>query len=264
MSTDNHGFQTKGLNMAKKDKGEKREAVRRVEFRRELDVKLSDEQIAAASREHVDALEAIDTEIEEFSEVKREHKDALGDIKARERQLRGCVQRGVRSQLVACERLIDYAAARVTERRLDTGAVINERDMTQAEGELVMAEIVPEQKMEIEYRDGTKLLALPAPAPVEAVRDEIAANGFAVVSGPVSDVIPVLTDDLRTKAVEIMRSTRRASTAMLQRRLRLGFVAASGVMDALEREGIISAPDGNGARQIVADLWGEASAEPAG
>lgn len=228
--------------MAKKAKGE---AVRRVELRKELEVDLTPEQIAEASREHVEALEAIDKEIDAFADTKREHKNLLGDIKARERRLRNIVQTGQRPALVACERLIDYAAAKVEERRLDTGELITQRPMTAEEGELVMAEIVPDDRMEIVYADGASVLALPAP--------EMSASDL----NRVGDVIPVLTEDLRAKVLEIMRETRRASTAMLQRRLKLSFVAADGVMQALEGEGILSAPDHGGARQIVANLWGD-------
>lgn len=223
----------------------KKDAVRRIEFRKELPVELTAEQIAAASREHVETLEAIDKELDDFAEVKADHKSRLGDIKARERRLRGYVQTGERPALVACERLIDYPAAKVEERRLDTGALITQRPMTADEGELVMAEIVPDDRMEIVYADGASVLALPAPAAI------------AGEPGPVGDVIPVLTEDVRAKALEIMRETRRASTAMLQRRMKLSFVAANGVMAALEAEGVLSAPDSGGARQIVADLWGE-------
>jgi len=58
------------------------------------------------------------------------------------------------------------------------------------------------------------------------------------------------------KALEVIRMTRRASTTMLQRRLRIGYTRAARLMDILEARGIV-APQGSagsGAREILIDL----------
>jgi len=61
---------------------------------------------------------------------------------------------------------------------------------------------------------------------------------------------------MANKALEVIRMTRRASTTMLQRRMRIGYTRAARLMDILESRGIV-APQGStgaGAREILIDL----------
>ncbi|MDD4101367.1 MAG: DNA translocase FtsK [Kiritimatiellae bacterium] len=64
-------------------------------------------------------------------------------------------------------------------------------------------------------------------------------------------------DELLTNALEVIRMTRRASTTMLQRRLRIGYTRAARLMDTLEAKGIVGAPVGAGTREILVDLDNE-------
>ncbi|HEV2245098.1 MAG TPA: DNA translocase FtsK, partial [Terriglobia bacterium] len=43
----------------------------------------------------------------------------------------------------------------------------------------------------------------------------------------------------------------KASTSLLQRRLRLGYGRAARLLDLMERDGIISAPDGSKPREVL-------------
>jgi len=66
------------------------------------------------------------------------------------------------------------------------------------------------------------------------------------------------------KALEVIRMTRRASTTMLQRRMRIGYTRAARLMDLLEARGIV-APQGStgaGAREILIDLDAIISTHP--
>jgi S-DNA-T family DNA segregation ATPase FtsK/SpoIIIE len=56
------------------------------------------------------------------------------------------------------------------------------------------------------------------------------------------------------KCLEIIRQEKRASTSMLQRRLRLGYTLAARVVDILERRGILGPGDGAKPREILVDL----------
>jgi len=56
------------------------------------------------------------------------------------------------------------------------------------------------------------------------------------------------------KCLEIIRQERRASTSMLQRRLRLGYTRAARVVDILERRGILGPGEGAKPREILVDL----------
>jgi len=61
-------------------------------------------------------------------------------------------------------------------------------------------------------------------------------------------------EELVTKCLEIIRQENRASTSMLQRRLKLGYTRAARVMDVLEQRGVVGPKDGAKDREILVDL----------
>lgn len=61
-------------------------------------------------------------------------------------------------------------------------------------------------------------------------------------------------DELFSKAIDVLRSTKRASTSMLQRRLRIGYNRAANLMDQLEDRGIVGPENGSSPREILVDL----------
>lgn len=61
-------------------------------------------------------------------------------------------------------------------------------------------------------------------------------------------------EELVTKCLEIIKQERKASTSMLQRRLRLGYTRAARVVDILEQRGIVGPKDGAKDREILVDL----------
>ena len=61
-------------------------------------------------------------------------------------------------------------------------------------------------------------------------------------------------EELCEKCIEIIRQENRASTSMLQRRLKLGYTRAARVMDILENRGIVGPRDGAKDREILVDL----------
>lgn len=61
-------------------------------------------------------------------------------------------------------------------------------------------------------------------------------------------------EELVTKCMEIIRQENRASTSMLQRRLKLGYTRAARVMDILEQRGIVGPKDGAKDREILVDM----------
>jgi S-DNA-T family DNA segregation ATPase FtsK/SpoIIIE len=63
--------------------------------------------------------------------------------------------------------------------------------------------------------------------------------------------------DLFDRAVEIVRRDRKASTSYLQRRLSIGYNRAATLMERLEKEGVISAANGAGKREVLLDLMDE-------
>lgn len=60
-------------------------------------------------------------------------------------------------------------------------------------------------------------------------------------------------DEMVPKAIEVIKTTRRASTSMLQRRLKIGYNRAARIMDTLEEEGIVGPDNGSMPRDILID-----------
>jgi S-DNA-T family DNA segregation ATPase FtsK/SpoIIIE len=72
-------------------------------------------------------------------------------------------------------------------------------------------------------------------------------------AGPEEDVTSE-DEELVEKCLEIIRQEKRASTSLLQRRLRLGYTRAARIVDILEQRGILGPGEGAKPREILVDL----------
>ena len=61
-------------------------------------------------------------------------------------------------------------------------------------------------------------------------------------------------EELFQQALAVLKSTRRASTSMIQRRLRIGYNRAARIMDLMEDKGIVGPENGSSPREILVDL----------
>lgn len=61
-------------------------------------------------------------------------------------------------------------------------------------------------------------------------------------------------DEMYEPALEVLRTTKRASTSMLQRRLRIGYNRAARLMEVLEAKGVVGPENGSSPREILVDL----------
>ncbi len=61
-------------------------------------------------------------------------------------------------------------------------------------------------------------------------------------------------EQLYQQALDVLRSTKRASTSMLQRRLRIGYNRAARIMEIMEEKGIVGPENGSSPRDILVDL----------
>jgi S-DNA-T family DNA segregation ATPase FtsK/SpoIIIE len=61
-------------------------------------------------------------------------------------------------------------------------------------------------------------------------------------------------EELYQQALEVLKSTRRASTSMIQRRLRVGYNRAARIMDLMEEKGVVGPENGSSPREILVDL----------
>ncbi len=61
-------------------------------------------------------------------------------------------------------------------------------------------------------------------------------------------------DELVPDAIEVIRTSKRASTSMLQRRLKIGYNRAARIMEILEAEGMVGPENGSSPREILMDI----------
>jgi S-DNA-T family DNA segregation ATPase FtsK/SpoIIIE len=72
--------------------------------------------------------------------------------------------------------------------------------------------------------------------------------------GTASEDVTDEDEELVEKCLEIIRQEKRASTSLLQRRLRLGYTRAARIVDILEQRGILGPGEGAKPREILVDL----------
>ncbi len=87
-----------------------------------------------------------------------------------------------------------------------------------------------------------------APEYIEGIDDdpdEAPADAVGPAAGPQGN-------DLYDQAVYVVTTQRRASTSYLQRQLSIGYNRAANLMDRLEAEGVVSAPNHAGKREVLA------------
>ena len=58
-------------------------------------------------------------------------------------------------------------------------------------------------------------------------------------------------EDLISKAIDLIKSTNKASTSFLQRNFQIGYNKAARIMEALEQRGVVSPPNHAGKREIL-------------
>ena len=89
---------------------------------------------------------------------------------------------------------------------------------------------------------------------IMAVTEEPEDGGYMFEGQPTGD------DDSETqlyrKAVQTVAESQKASTSYLQRQLRLGYNNAARLIERMEKEGVVSAPDHVGRREVLVDPVG--------
>ena len=96
------------------------------------------------------------------------------------------------------------------------------------------------------------------PPPPEGTSSVVTANGGVAPAGMTGSK----EEELYSRALEVVRMTRRASTSHLQRRMGIGYNHAARLIDLLEDRGVIGPAKGAGPRDILVDLDTPAAAAP--
>jgi len=92
------------------------------------------------------------------------------------------------------------------------------------------------------------------PEYVQSVTEEPEDGGYMFEGQPIGE------DDAETqlfrKAVQVVAESQKASTSYLQRQLRVGYNNAARLIERMEKEGVVSAPDHVGRREVLVDTEG--------
>ncbi len=88
-----------------------------------------------------------------------------------------------------------------------------------------------------------------APTFESAIADKLSDE-----SGGDDEEVTEEDEELVEKCLEIIRQEKKASTSMLQRRLRLGYTRAARIVDILENRGVLGPENGAKGREILVDL----------
>jgi hypothetical protein len=107
--------------------------IKRDPFRQKLTVALTATEIAEHAQRAAHLLQDHDARAEEFKEQARENKLTLDRLTSEMRDHARAVREGREFRDVACERVYNWTVGSVQDVRLDTGEVIAERAMTEAE-----------------------------------------------------------------------------------------------------------------------------------
>jgi S-DNA-T family DNA segregation ATPase FtsK/SpoIIIE len=93
-----------------------------------------------------------------------------------------------------------------------------------------------------------------SPDYVQAVTEEPEDGGYMFEGQPTGE------DDAETqlfrRAIQIVAESQKASTSYLQRQLRVGYNNAARLIERMEKEGVVSAPDHVGRREVLVDPEG--------
>ena len=95
----------------------------------------------------------------------------------------------------------------------------------------------------------------------EVVSQPVQLNGKG---GIVADVSGDVDDDMWRDAVHVVIENRKASTSLLQRRLRIGYGRAARLIEQMEEQGIIGAADGSRPREVLVNSMDEVFASATG
>ncbi|HEV2746822.1 MAG TPA: DNA translocase FtsK 4TM domain-containing protein [Allosphingosinicella sp.] len=94
------------------------------------------------------------------------------------------------------------------------------------------------------------------PEYVQSVTEEPEDGGYMFEGQPTGEDDP--DSQLYRKAVQTVAESQKASTSYIQRQLRIGYNNAARLIERMEKDGIVSAPDHVGRREVLVDPEGHA------
>jgi len=121
--------------------------------------------------------------------------------------------------------------------------------LVRAQGALVSDEEIT-GLVEFLHRNGPPVYAQEVQAHIDrAAREDDEENESGGDNDELGD-----DEELYQQALDVLKASRRASTSMLQRRLRIGYNRAARIMEIMEEKGIVGPENGSSPREILVDL----------
>jgi DNA segregation ATPase FtsK/SpoIIIE-like protein len=210
-----------------------------------LPVKLTEDEVRDLGKNLADEMGRL-VELEtEAKQAANQYKSSMKQIQATTARLSGLVRQGYEQREVGCLEIINYKTNRMVVQRTDTGIVVEDRPLRMDERQLEIPGVTASQS-----RDP----ADPNP-PVEQHHDfttppETAQPGETAGSAT-APAAPDVTESEVTAAVALIRDTQRVSTTAIQRKLKIGYNKAARIVEHLESQGYVSAPNETGTREII-------------
>jgi hypothetical protein len=100
---------------------------------RKLPVSLTAKEQEQRGRDLAELTRSLRELIEEKKDAAREYGERIKNLNTKLEGLESAVLTGVENRLVACEKIVDHYLGQVTIKRLDTGAVVEQRAPTKEE-----------------------------------------------------------------------------------------------------------------------------------
>ena len=88
----------------------------------------------------------------------------------------------------------------------------------------------------------------------QAVTEEPEDGGYLLEGSPTGEDDP--ETQLYRKAVQTVAESQKASTSYIQRQLRIGYNSAARLIERMEKDGLVGAPDHVGRREVLIDMDG--------
>ena len=120
--------------------------------------------------------------------------------------------------------------------------------LVRAQGAFVSDEEVQEM-VEFLKRNGPPQYAQSVQQQIDRAAREDNEEGGEGEDGDLGD-----DGELYQEALEVLKATKRASTSMIQRKLRIGYNRAARIMEIMEEKGIVGPENGSSPREILVDL----------
>ena len=121
--------------------------------------------------------------------------------------------------------------------------------LVRAQGALVSDEEIT-GLVEFLHRNGPPVYAQEVQAHIDrAAREDDEENESGGDDDELGD-----DEELYQQALDVLKASRRASTSMLQRRLRIGYNRAARIMEIMEEKGVVGPENGSSPREILVDL----------